>query len=187
MKIQNQNSFDASEKQNIEIQNEGVANSELEKSTRKNSELYPDFGTKGHEVEPTSNQPKKKEIKMSVSKNKIIIIGNLGQKPELKTLESGKKVTNLNIATNNKFGDKVQTDWHQVVCWGKLAEVVCEHLNVGSLVEVEGSLHYSLYEKEGIKLRIAKITASEVLFLSRAEKQDANDSQALPGEEDLPF
>ncbi len=124
---------------------------------------------------------------MSVSKNKIIIIGNLGQNPELKILPNGNKVTNISIATTNKYGDKQKTDWHQVVCFGKLAEIVCEYLKSGKLVEVEGSLHYSTWEKQGVKHTSAKIYANEVLFLNRIERQDVTEIPAQLREEDLPF
>ena len=79
---------------------------------------------------------------MYTIKNKVQLIGNLGNAPELKTIESGKKLARFSVATNESYvnakGEKVkETQWHNLVAWGKLADVVEKYRNKGSEVVVE--------------------------------------------------
>lgn len=79
--------------------------------------------------------------------NKVILIGNLGKDPEVKYLPSGSAVAQITVATSESWKDKTtgtmqeQTEWHKVVFYGKLAEIVGEYLRKGSKIYVEGSLH----------------------------------------------
>lgn len=79
--------------------------------------------------------------------NKVILVGNLGKDPEVRYLPSGGAVANVTVATSEAWRDKntgqqqEQTEWHRVVFYGKLAEIVGEYLKKGSKVYVEGSLH----------------------------------------------
>ncbi len=79
--------------------------------------------------------------------NKVILIGNLGQKPEIRYMPNGNTVTNLSLATSETWKDKQtgenkeKTEWHKVVLFGKLAEIAAEYLQKGSQVYIEGSLH----------------------------------------------
>ncbi|NIR49914.1 MAG: single-stranded DNA-binding protein [Phycisphaerae bacterium] len=77
--------------------------------------------------------------------NKVIIVGNLGQEPELKTTKNQASVVTLSLATNRVYQDEVgntreSVDWHRVVLWGKTAEVAAKYLNKSSKIYVEGSL-----------------------------------------------
>ena len=109
---------------------------------------------------------------MSTLKNKVQLIGNVGQDPEIIELESGKKVVRFSLATNeyykNTKGEKVQnTDWHNLVAWGKTAEVISTYALKGKEIAIEGKLTSRSYEnKEGEKRYITEVVISEVLLLS---------------------
>jgi single-strand DNA-binding protein len=104
-------------------------------------------------------------------KNRVQLIGHVGQDPEVKSLEGGKKVANLNLATNDVYykeeGEKVtQTEWHRVVAWGKLASLIEQYVTKGKELGVTGKITYRNYEdKEGNKRSITEIVAEEVLFM----------------------
>lgn len=116
--------------------------------------------------------------------NKVILIGNLGADPEVRSLESGVKVATINIATSESFKDKngerqTQTEWHRVVVWRGLAEVVEKYLKKGSQVYIEGRLRTRSYEQDGKKLYVTEIEARELTMLGRRDN-DQNDSSQAP-------
>ena len=104
-------------------------------------------------------------------KNRVQLIGNVGQDPEVKTVNGDRKVANFTVATNdfyyNDKGDKVeQTEWHRVTAWGKTAEIIEKFVVKGKEIGIEGKLtHRSYDDKEGNKKYITEIVASEVLLL----------------------
>ena len=108
---------------------------------------------------------------MYALKNKVQLIGNLGNAPEVKTLESGKKMARFNVATNevyrNAKGEKVtETQWHNLVAWGKVAEIVEKYLTKGKEVAIEGKLISRSYiDKEGNKKYITEVQVNELLML----------------------
>ena len=108
---------------------------------------------------------------MYALKNKVQLIGNLGNAPEVKTLESGKKMARFNVATNevyrNAKGEKVtETQWHNLVAWGKVAEIVEKYLTKGKEVAIEGKLvNRSYNDKDGNKKYITEVQVSELLLL----------------------
>lgn len=108
---------------------------------------------------------------MNALRNKVQLIGNLGMDPEVKSLEGGKKLAKMSIATNeiykNSNGEKVtETQWHNLIAWGKTAEIVEKFLKKGSEVAIEGKLINRNYtDKEGVKRYITEIEVSEVLML----------------------
>lgn len=110
---------------------------------------------------------------MNAMKNKVQLIGNVGQDPEIRTLESGRKLAHLNIATNeiykNEQGDKVEkTEWHRVTAWGKTAEIIEKYVVKGKEVAVEGKLtHRSYDDKNGEKRFITEVVVNEILLLSK--------------------
>ncbi len=112
---------------------------------------------------------------MNTLKNKVQLIGNLGQNPEVKELNGGKKVAKFSLATNetyrNKAGEKVtDTQWHNIVAWGKIAEIIEKYLKKGSEVVVEGKLINRNYtDKEGVKRYVTEIQVSELLMLGSAK------------------
>ncbi|MFD1602018.1 single-stranded DNA-binding protein [Flavobacterium artemisiae] len=108
---------------------------------------------------------------MNAMKNRVQLIGNVGNDPEIKTLESGKKLAHLTIATNeiyrNDKGDKVeQTEWHRVTAWGKTAEIIEKFVVKGKEIAVEGKLtHRSYDDKNGDKKYITEVVVNEILLL----------------------
>lgn len=108
---------------------------------------------------------------MSTLRNKVQLIGNLGNNPEIITLESGKKLAKFSIATNESYknaqGEKVtDTQWHNVVAWNKTAEIIEQYLEKGSEVAIEGKLTSRSYEtKEGEKRYVTEVVVSELLML----------------------
>ena len=108
---------------------------------------------------------------MSTLRNKVQLIGNLGNDPEIITLDSGKKLAKLSLATNESYknaqGEKVtDTQWHNVVAWNKTAEIVEKYLQKGSEVAIEGKLTTRSYEtKEGEKRYITEVVCNELLML----------------------
>ena len=108
---------------------------------------------------------------MNALKNKVQLIGNLGNNPEIVTLSSGKKLAKFTIATNevyrNAKGEKVQeTQWHNLVAWNKTAEIVEKYLSKGNEVAVEGKLTSRSYEtQEGEKRYVTEVVVNEILLL----------------------
>jgi single-strand DNA-binding protein len=110
---------------------------------------------------------------MNAMKNRVQLIGNVGNDPEIKNLEGGKKLANLTIATNESYkndkGEKVeQTEWHRVVAWGKTAEIIEKYVTKGNQVAIEGKLsHRSYDDKNGEKRYITEVVVSELLMLGK--------------------
>lgn len=108
---------------------------------------------------------------MNALRNKVQLIGNLGMDPEVKALDGGKKLAKVSIATNETYknakGERVtETQWHNLIAWGKTAEIVEKFLKKGSEVAVEGKLINRNYtDKEGIKRYVTEIEVSELLML----------------------
>ena len=108
---------------------------------------------------------------MNNLKNKVQLIGNLGNTPEIINLESGKKLAKFSVATNESYrntkGEWVQeTQWHNLVAWGKTAEIAEKYLNKGTEVAIEGKLTDKSYEdKNGVKKYITEVVVNELLML----------------------
>ena len=108
---------------------------------------------------------------MSNIRNSVRLIGNLGQNPEVKNLNNNNKLAKFSIATsetyNNDKGEKVtETNWHNIVAWGKLAGIVEQYLQKGKEVAVEGKLTTKSYlDKEGNKKYATEVVANEILLL----------------------
>ena len=108
---------------------------------------------------------------MNTLKNKVQLIGNLGQNPEIVNLESDKKLVKFSLATNDTYknaqGEKVQdTQWHNLVAWGKTAEIIEKYVQKGNEIAVEGKLTSRSYDdKDGNRRFITEIVVNELLML----------------------
>ncbi len=110
---------------------------------------------------------------MNTLRNKVQLIGNLGNDPEIVNLESGKMLAKFALATNESYknaqGEKVtNTQWHTIVAWGKTAEIVEKFVTKGKEVAIEGKLTSRTYEtKEGEKRYITEVVCNELLMLGK--------------------
>ena len=108
---------------------------------------------------------------MNTLRNKVQLIGNLGNDPEIINLESGKTLAKFSIATNESYknasGDKItDTQWHNVIAWGKTAQIIEKYITKGKEVAIEGKLTSRSYEdKEGNKRYITEVVCNELLML----------------------
>lgn len=108
---------------------------------------------------------------MYALKNKVQLIGNLGNNPEIRTTEAGKKMARFSIATNETYrsakGEKVvETQWHNLIAWGKVADIAEQFLLKGSEVAIEGKLINRNYtDKAGNKHYVTEVQANEILML----------------------
>jgi len=129
--------------------------------------------------------------------NKVILVGNLGQDPEVRYLDSGVAVANFSLATTenykNKQGERVsQTEWHNIVLWRGLAEVAEKYLKKGSSIYVEGKIRNRKWEdKEGNTRYNTEILADNMTMLGGRPIQEKDTSsepvQSSEKEDDLPF
>ena len=114
---------------------------------------------------------------MYALRNKVQLIGHLGAKPETKKLESGKKMATFSLATSESYrnaaGEKVtETQWHRLVAWGKVAEIVEKYLDKGREIAIEGKLvHRSYNDKGGNKKYTSEVQVSELLMLGAKAAQ----------------
>lgn len=109
---------------------------------------------------------------MTSLKNSVQLIGRLGNDPQIRSFESGKQMATFSLATNetyyNNKGEKVDdTQWHNVVAWGKKAQIVDDYLKKGSEIALEGKLVNRSYEKEGEKKYITEIVMNELLMIDK--------------------
>ncbi len=108
---------------------------------------------------------------MNALKNKVTLIGNLGMDPELKDTDGGHKLAKMSLATNETFknnkGEKVtETMWHNLIAWGKTAEIMGKYLQKGSEVVVEGKLINRNYtDKSGVKKYVTEVQVNDFLMV----------------------
>ncbi len=127
--------------------------------------------------------------------NKVIIVGNLGKDPEIRYMPSGGAAANITIATSESWKDKTsgeqkdRTEWHRVVFFGKLAEIVGEYLKKGSQVYVEGSLRTNKWQdKSGNDRYTTEIIAKEMQMIGgKSDKPAASSTTQRPAPADDPF
>jgi single-strand DNA-binding protein len=118
---------------------------------------------------------------MNSLKNRVTLIGNLGQDPETKTTETGKKVTHFTLATKDGYknaeGQKVsETTWHNIVAWNGLADIAGKFLKKGKEVAVEGRIVYRSYEdKKGVTKNITEIVLNDLILLRSGKEQDKDE------------
>ena len=146
---------------------------------------------------------------MSRGVNKVILVGNLGQKPEMKYTQSNTAVANLSLATSESWKDKdsgdlkTKTEWHRVVYFGKLAEIAEQYLDKGSKVYVEGKLQTRKWQDQsGNDRYTTEVLGQELTMLdsrgdssgssfennnSGMNEEDVNQDNGEFSEEDIPF
>ncbi len=116
--------------------------------------------------------------------NRVLLLGNLGQDPELRFTQDGKAVLNIRLATTETYFDrekqkKEQTTWHTVVVWGRRAESLSKILVKGSQIHVEGSIRNSSYDgRDGQKKYKSEISARNIILCGR--RPDADGDEAPP-------
>ena len=135
--------------------------------------------------------------------NKVLLIGNLGADPEVRSTPDGTQVANFTLATSeswkDKSGDKQErTEWHRIVLWRHLAEIAGKYLRKGSKVYLEGKLQTRTWEKDGTKMYTTEVICNELEMLdskgSESYGEGAAQSPAYStpsphdaGDDDLPF
>lgn len=109
-------------------------------------------------------------------RNHVQLIGRIGSDTELKTLESGRNLLNISIATKEFYKDKEgnkqdRTEWHRLVAWGKTAELIDKIVNKGDEIAVEGKLTHRSYEKDGETRYTTEVLVNEFLLLNSVEQK----------------
>ena len=125
---------------------------------------------------------------MAGSVNKVIIVGNLGSDPEIRTTPSGQTVATLSIATSENFSDREgqrqeRTEWHRVVLWNRLAELAQRYLSKGRKVYIEGRIQTRSWDDKqtGQKRYSTEIIAKEMTFLDTGTGQRSGNDQSSGG------
>jgi single-strand DNA-binding protein len=110
---------------------------------------------------------------MSTLRNKVQLIGHVGNDPEIKTFDGGKKLAKLNVATNESYkndkGEKVEdTQWHSLIAWGKTADIIENYVVKGKEIAIEGKLTHRSYEdKNGEKRYVTEVVIDELMLLGK--------------------
>ena len=123
--------------------------------------------------------------------NKVILVGRLGKDPEVKYSQGGSAYCNFSMATSETWKDKQtgekneRTEWHNIIMFGRLAEIAGEYLHKGSQVYIEGGLQTDSYEKDGVKRYSTKIRATQMQMLdgkgdTAVQSQTKNDDDSIP-------
>ena len=130
---------------------------------------------------------------MAGSVNKVILIGNLGQDPEVKSFQNGGRICNLRIATSESWKDKntgekkERTEWHNVDLWGKQAENAAEYLGKGSHVNIVGRLRNNNYQdNDGVEVYGLAFTVDEIDYLDSKAEGEARRARDGAGEPPAP-
>ena len=128
---------------------------------------------------------------MSRGINKVILVGNLGQDPEVKYTAGGAAVTTLSLATSESWKDKdtgsdqERTEWHRVVLWRRLAEIAGEYLKKGSKVYIEGQLQTRKWEQDGQTRYTTEVIGRDMQFLDSRGNSSANNSSYEDTNQDM--
>jgi single-strand DNA-binding protein len=130
---------------------------------------------------------------MASGVNKVILIGRLGQDPEVRYTPNGGAVANFSLATNESWTDKSgqkqeRTEWHRIVVWGKMAEICGQYLSKGRQAFIEGKLQTREWnDKEGHKRYTTEVVAQNVQFLGGNSEKSAESSQKGMTDDEVPF
>ena len=141
-----------------------------------------------------------------MSINKVILVGRLGRDPEVRSTPSGQTVAKFSLATDEKFTDKSgqrqeRTEWHNIVAWGRLAEICGQYLKKGKLVYIEGSIHTDSWDDKetGQKKYRTEINAREMKMLDKkgdenggggyatSSRSSSSGADVVQDDDDVPF
>jgi single-strand DNA-binding protein len=130
---------------------------------------------------------------MAKSVNKVILLGNVGQDPEVKYTPSGVPVARLSLATNERFKDKNdqwqdRTEWHSIVAWQRLAEIVGEYVRKGTKLYIDGKLQTTSWQdrQSGEKKYRTEIVARDIILLGSRENGEKGGAIESPNEKSAP-
>ena len=117
--------------------------------------------------------------------NKVILVGNLGNDPDVKYTQGGMAITTLSLATTSVRKDRdgnqqEKTEWHRVKLFGKLGEIAGEYLRKGRAVYIEGRIEYGSYEKDGVKHYTTDIVADEMQMLGGGSGEGGGGGDRAP-------
>jgi single-strand DNA-binding protein len=130
---------------------------------------------------------------MARSVNRVILVGNAGSDPDIRSTGSGTKVAHVSLATDRTFRlngqEQSRTDWHRLTFWGKVAELAERLIRKGTKLYVEGRIEYGSFERDGVSIPTADIIVQEFLLLEggtgrlvradESEEDDAAESEVL--------
>lgn len=125
--------------------------------------------------------------------NKVILVGNVGADPEVRTLDNGAKCARIRVATTERIFNKEKnetkdvTEWHNITLWRGLADVADKYIRKGSQLYLEGKLRTREYEKNGVRCFATEIVADELKMLGRRESQGTDQTQTSKAEPTHPF
>ena len=126
--------------------------------------------------------------------NKCILVGNVGGAPKINTLDNGTKKASFSLATSKSYktkqGEKKQeTQWHNIVCFGKLVDVIEKYVDKGNKLYLEGEITYNEYEKDGVKKYFTTIICVNMTMLGGDKKESTPQpvSGGNTNTDDLPF
>ena len=117
--------------------------------------------------------------------NEVRLLGNLTRDPEIKTTEKGKKLCKFGMATNRSWKDedgtiKTQVDFHNIICWGRKAEVYGEYLKKGSKVLLTGRIENQKYTKDNVTRTYSQILATDIIMLDKKPADQPDQEQEIP-------
>jgi len=122
------------------------------------------------------------------SLNRVQLLGHIGSDPEVKVLDSGTNVATFSIATTDYAGknedgtSKFVTDWHRVTAWNKLAEIIGTHCHKGDKLFIEGKLKHRSYDKDGVKVYVTDIVATDFSFAGGSSHGNSSQTEATATE-----
>jgi single-strand DNA-binding protein len=126
--------------------------------------------------------------------NKVMLIGRLGQDPEMRYTPSGRPLTKIQLAVNRSWTSsegekKKETEWFNVVAWGKLAEICNQYLSKGQQVYIEGRLHTRRWQDDdGANHSSVEVTAGEMIMLDgQSREEDPDSNEGISTEDEYPF
>ena len=125
---------------------------------------------------------------MARSVNRVILVGNAGSDPDVRSTASGTKVAHVSLATDRTFRlngqEQSRTDWHRLTFWGKVAELAERLIRKGTKLYVEGRIEYGSFERDGISIPTADIIVQEFLLLESGTGRPVRDDESAEDDEE---